>query len=116
LTCPGGCQIMVLTENNFRQEVLQSSQPVLVVVATDWSGTYYIIEPILEKLAKGLESKLKIRRIDAEKNKSVVTQYLPDDFPILLLFENGKIIWEHTGLITLRDLLAAVEVAFGDLS
>jgi thioredoxin 1 len=116
LTCSGACRIMVLTEKNFREEVLLSSQPVLLAITTDWSGTYYIIEPILEKLAKGLETKLKIGRIDAEKNKSVVTQYLPDDFPILLLFDNGKIVWEHTGLITLKDLLTAVEIAFGDIS
>jgi thioredoxin 1 len=107
---------MALTEKNFREEVLHSPLPVLLVLATTWNGTYYILEPILEKMAKGLESKLKIRKIDLEKNKSVVAQYLPDDFPILLLFDNGNIIWEHTGLITLKDLLTAVEVALGDMS
>jgi thioredoxin 1 len=114
LTCPVGCRIKVLTEINFREEVLQSSQPVLVVMATDWSGSCCILEPILEKLAKGLEPKLKIGRVDTEKNKSVVLQYPSEDIPTLLLFDNGIIIWEHTGLISLKDLLAAVEVALGD--
>jgi thioredoxin 1 len=114
LTCPAACRIKVLTENNFQEEVLLSSQPVLVVIATDWSGSCYILEPILEKLAKGLEPKLKIGRVDAEKNKSVVVQYPPEDIPTLLLFDKGVIIWEHTGLISLKDLLAAVEVALED--
>jgi thioredoxin 1 len=116
LNCPGIRRTILLTEKNFREEVLRSSQPVLVVIATDWSGMSYILEPIIEKLAKGLEPKLKIGRIDVEKNKSVVVQFPPNDIPTLLLFDNGIIIWEHTGLISLKDLLAAVEVALGGIS
>jgi thioredoxin 1 len=100
---------VILTDANFRQLALQNDIPVLVVFGTDWSGPNHILEPILEKFAVAFESRVLVGKVDASKNKMVISLYPTERYPTLILFIDGEVSWKFTGLISLRSLWDTVE-------
>jgi thioredoxin 1 len=109
---PGKMQVskqVTLTDENFEQKVLQNNKTVLVVFGTDWSGSNHILDPIMEKFAVAFESKILVGKINADKNKMVLSLYPTEKYPTLMLFINGRLAWKYTGLISLRSLWETVE-------
>ena len=96
--------IVYLTEINFKKEVLDSRQPVLVIFRAEWYGTAHIMAPMIKKLAAAYRKKLKIGMLDIEENRCVTQQYGIQDILTFLLFKNGQVKWRFAG-VTSRDFL-----------
>lgn len=95
---------VLLTDVNFKEEVLDCSQPILVVFETDWSGTCHIISPIIEKLAKRHRGYLKIGRLDFDKNEVVKWKYGIRIIPTILFIKNGLVRDQIVGAVS-EDVL-----------
>lgn len=94
------------TESNFENEVIESSQPVLVAFEADWSGTCDIMMPILENLCVEYEGRVKIGMIDFDENKTLVARFRIFTLPALVFFRNGEIVDHITGLAP-RSIITA---------
>ena len=89
-----------LSSKNFEKEVLNSEKPVLVDFYADWCGTCNAMAPVIEELAKELERKAKVGKINVDENSDIAVEYNVMSIPTLIIFKNGK---EEKRLVGLRD-------------
>lgn len=89
-----------LSSENFEKEVLNSEKPVLVDFYADWCGPCKMMAPIVEELAKDLEEKAKVGKINVDENSDIAVEYNVMSIPTLIIFKNGK---EEKRLVGVRD-------------
>ena len=64
-----------LSTENFEKEVLKSEKPVLVDFYADWCGPCNAMAPVIEELAKELEGKVKVGKINVDENPDIAVEY-----------------------------------------
>ncbi|MEO1720262.1 MAG: thioredoxin, partial [Pseudomonadota bacterium] len=80
-----------VSDQNFDAEVLKSDTPVLVDFFAEWCGPCKAMAPALEEVAKDMEGKVKIAKIDVDQNPDITTKYGIQAMPTLILFKDGEI-------------------------
>ena len=89
-----------LSTENFEKEVLKTEKPVLVDFYADWCGPCNAMAPVIEELAKELEGKVKVGKINVDENSDIAVEYNVMSIPTLIVFKNGK---EEKRLVGLRN-------------
>jgi len=85
-------------------DVISTNQPVLVDFFATWCGPYKMMHPILEQLKAALGDKLRIIKIDIDKNQAVANQFQIQSVPTMILFKDKKILWRQSGAMPLNAL------------
>lgn len=83
--------ISELDSGTFQGIVLDSKEPVLVDFYTTWCGPCKEMEPIMGTLAFNGQEKLKIGRVDCDKNKVLAEKYEVTAYPTFILFQDGQV-------------------------
>jgi len=95
---------MLLHEFNWKTEVLDSQEPVLVDFWAAWCGPCRMMNPTLDSLAKDF----KICKVNVDSNQALAAKYGVSSIPALMIFKGGKIVAQHIGITpeaTLRSEL-----------
>jgi thioredoxin 1 len=103
--------IIVLTQDNFEKEVLQSSQPVLVDFWAEWCGPCKALAPILDELAHDYDGKVRVGKVDIDQHQALAAQYGITAIPTLLLFKQGQVVDQMRGLRSKKDLKSSLDRA-----
>ena len=90
------------------KELIKAEKPVLVDFFATWCGPCQTLSPIVEDIAVELNNKLKVIKVDVDKNQTAATNYNIRGVPTLILFKNGEIVWRKSGLLTKRDLTSQI--------
>ncbi len=85
-------------------DVISTNQPVLVDSFATWCGPCKMMHPILEQLKAALGDKLRIIKIDIDKNQAVANQFQIQSVPTMILFKDKKILWRQSGAMPLNAL------------
>ncbi|MDB2700380.1 thioredoxin [Alphaproteobacteria bacterium] len=86
-------------DQNFKTDVLDAKQPVLVDFWAEWCGPCKAIAPSLEELSEEMGSKLKIVKINVDENPSISQTYSIRSIPALMIFKDGEKISEKMGAL-----------------
>ena len=86
-------------DQNFKTDVLDAKQPVLVDFWAEWCGPCKAIAPSLEELSEEMASKLKIVKINVDENPSISQIYSIRSIPALMIFKDGEKISEKMGAL-----------------
>lgn len=100
-------------QGNFNS-IIQSPVPVLVDFYADWCQPCKVQSPILHELAGELQGKLRIVKIDVDKNPEIAGRYQVRSIPTLMLFKNGNLIWKQTGVASKPQLLEVVKTVINN--
>jgi len=100
---------VTLTEANFETEVTKSSQPVLVDFWAEWCGPCKMIAPILDEIAKEKAGSVKVAKVNVDDNQSLSARFNIRAIPSLLLFKNGQVRDQVTGVTSKKNLLEKIE-------
>ena len=98
-----------ITDATFKQEVLESSLPVVVDFWAEWCGPCRMIAPALEEIATELQGKVKIVKLNIDENPQTPQQFGVRGIPTLLIFENGAVKAEKIGALPKSKLSEWVE-------
>jgi thioredoxin 1 len=101
--------IVVLTQDNFSKEVLQSPQPVLVDFWAEWCGPCKMLSPILDELAQEYDGRVRIGKVNIDEHQDLAAQFGIHSIPTLLLFWQGQVADQIVGLRSKRDLKASFD-------
>lgn len=97
-----------VTDQSFKADVLDSSVPVLVDFWAEWCGPCRQIAPALDEIAKELDGKVKIVKLNIDENPNAPTQYGVRNIPTLLLFKDGKIVGQKVGAAAKSQLVSFI--------
>jgi thioredoxin 1 len=86
------------TDQNFEQEVLNSQQPVLVDFWAPWCGPCQMMGPIIEELAKEMEGKAKIGKLNVDEHGETASKFGIMSIPALKIFKAGEVVKEFVGV------------------
>ncbi|MHC1785595.1 MAG: thioredoxin [Christensenellales bacterium] len=82
--------VVTITQQNFEQEVLKSSEPVLVDFWAEWCGPCRMVSPIVDEI--GAETPgIKVGKINVDEQQALAMQYGVRSIPTLIVFRDGKI-------------------------
>jgi len=102
-------KVLTLTNNNFKAEVLEASEPVLVDYWAPWCSPCRMIGPIVDELAGEYLGKIKVGKVNVDENREIAIEYGVMSIPTLIVFKDGKAVDRVVGFKSKKDLQAVLE-------
>jgi thioredoxin 1 len=90
-------------KGNF-ENLINTNQPVLIDFFAEWCGPCKVQSPILKELAGELGDKIKVIKIDVDKNPQIAAQYAIQGVPTLMVFKEGKQLFRQSGMMSKPQL------------
>ena len=93
------------------QNLINDSKPVLVDFFATWCGPCQMLAPILKEVKESLGDKITIIKVDVDKNRELMMnpQFQVKGVPTLMLFQNGRMLWRQSGVLSKDDIVKSVE-------
>ena len=88
-----------VSDSSFEQDVLNSSEPVLVDFWAEWCMPCKQIAPALEELAGEFDDRLTVAKINIDDNPSTPAKYHVRGIPTLILFKDGEVASTKVGAV-----------------
>ena len=96
---------VILTKENFEQEVLKSDIPVVVDFWATWCGPCKMIAPILEQIATDYAGKIKVAKANVDEQMQLAIEHKVEVIPTLFYYKDGKQINKSVGVLEKNDIV-----------
>ncbi|MCR5701061.1 MAG: thioredoxin [Lachnospiraceae bacterium] len=96
---------IVLTQDNFSKEVLESDKPVLVDFWASWCGPCKMLSPVVDQVASESDA-FKVCKLNVDDVSDIAVEYKVMSIPTLIVFKDGKEAKRSVGVVSKEDILA----------
>lgn len=96
---------IIITAQNFEQEVLKSDKPVLVDFWASWCGPCRMLAPVIEEIAQEYAEVIKVGKVNVDEEPELAGKYAISSIPTVILFENGKVEKTSLGFVPKQEIL-----------
>lgn len=90
------------------KELIQGDKPVLVDFSAEWCGPCKMMAPILKEFSNEMGDRVKVIKVDVDKNQQAAMAYQIQGVPTLILFQKGKVVWRQSGVAPTHQLRSIV--------
>jgi thioredoxin 1 len=101
--------VQEINDAAFADKVLNNPGLTIVDFNATWCGPCKMLKPIFDKAAKDFSGKASFASIDVDENPAVSEKYKIQSIPLLLFFKGGKVVKSIIGLVSAKEIYAAVE-------
>jgi thioredoxin 1 len=98
-----------MAKKKFKEVIQRSDEAVLVDFYADWCAPCQTMNPVLEEVVKEMEGKVKLYKLNVDRNPQLSLQFGVRSIPHYILFKKGKILWRKGGYMTKRELLQSLK-------
>lgn len=95
-------------KGNFNQ-LINGDKPVLIDFYAEWCGPCKTLAPIIKEVSKAMDGKIRIVKIDVDKNQAIAQRFQVRGVPTLALFKNGKVVWKESGVRTKQQIINVID-------
>lgn len=96
--------VLVITKENFEQEVINSEKTVLLDFWASWCGPCRMVSPIIDEIA-GERPEIKVGKVNVDEQPELAQKFQVMSIPSLFVMKNGKIVNQSVGVQTKQQIL-----------
>ncbi len=85
-------------------DLINSPKPVIIDFYADWCGPCKVFHPILDELKEEMGAKIRVIKIDVDKNQALSSKLQVRSIPTVMIFQNGEAKWRAAGVQSLQTL------------
>ncbi len=104
-----GETLQEVSDQDFDEIVLQSEVPVLVDFWAPWCGPCKAIGPMIDQMAQQYEGRIRMTKMNVDDNTATPARFGIKSVPTVMLFKDGRLFEQITGLVSRSALEKAVE-------
>jgi thioredoxin 1 len=90
-------------------DIIRGEKPVLVDFFAEWCGPCKMMKPVLDELRQLVGDKVRILKIDIDRNPAITNSLNISGVPTLVLYKDGKIVWRQSGVLSAKQLQSVIE-------
>ncbi|WP_437959278.1 thioredoxin [Sorangium sp. So ce119] len=98
-----------ISEQEFEREVLRSELPVLIDFTAAWCGPCKTVAPEVEAIARELEGKAKVVKVDIDRSKRIATTLRIQAVPTFMVFHRGRPVAAEQGVLNRKQFREMLE-------
>jgi thioredoxin 1 len=102
-------ELIEFNETNFESEVKNSDIPVMIDFWAAWCGPCRMIAPFVKEAATTYNGKLKVGKIDVDKNQKIATEYAIMSIPAVLFFKGGQVVDQVIGAVPKKAIFDKID-------
>ncbi len=99
--------ILTLNSENYKEEVLQAEEPVIVDFYANWCGPCKMMGPVIEEIANEANN-YKVGKVDVDENQELAMKYGIMSIPTIVIIEKGEVKAQLVGVRSKEEILAAL--------
>ncbi len=101
--------VVVLTSENWKKEVMEADGPVLVDFWAAWCAPCRMIAPAVEQVAASFAGRAKVGKLNVDENPEIAGEFGIRSIPTLLVFKDGKVAEQRVGALPQPMIAEMVE-------
>ena len=90
-------------------EIITSDKPTLIDFAAEWCQPCKMMPPILKEVKKQLGDKVRILKIDVDKNPAIAQKHKIQSVPTMMVFKSGKIVFRQSGVMQTSQIVQMMQ-------
>lgn len=95
-------------QSNFKNEVINSKEPVLIDFWAPWCGPCKMVAPEIEKIAKEYENKIRVGKVNVDESPELASEYGVMSIPSIFLFVKGAPVFKLVGFQEKKKIVAEI--------
>ena len=96
--------ILEVSDDSFNSEIINTDLPAMVDFWAEWCGPCKMVGPVVEELAAAYKGKIRIAKMDVDKNRKTPAKFGIRNIPTLILFKDGEVVKTIIGAQPKRSL------------
>ena len=89
--------------------IIESNKPTLVDFFATWCGPCKTMSPILDQAKNELGDKVRILKIDVDRNPQIADKFKIRGVPTFILFKSGEVMWRQSGGMSVQTIIEKIE-------